>query len=154
MILLGVPTPWKEAAVRGCWTGCDLVPSERPERAHLPICGHFTAEPHSTGTTQLLLCDMKYTSGRSGPDLALRHGNRPVPQAVTELSGMNSRARKNHLWSVWQLARRLRSHMTFVWPHAVRPGEEDAFQGDLQSQHWPRTQSIVWHCQISNVSLQ
>lgn len=49
VILLGVPTPWKEAAVRGCWewTRCDLVPSERPDRARLSTCDHFTAEPHN-----------------------------------------------------------------------------------------------------------
>lgn len=44
VVLLGVSTPWKEAAVRGCWewTGCDLVPSERPDRARSPTCGHST----------------------------------------------------------------------------------------------------------------
>ena len=47
VILLGVPTPWKEAAVSRYWewTGCDLMPSERPDRACLPTCGHPTAEP-------------------------------------------------------------------------------------------------------------
>lgn len=44
VVLLGVSTPWKKAAVRGCWewTGCGLVPSERPDRARSPTCGHST----------------------------------------------------------------------------------------------------------------